>query len=126
MFVPGKLNFVSYQFVFRCSPLDPRNPLNYEMSLHTYTTNVKSILGRGRGLLCFRRRLFIGVLWSPAGKGLTSWLSFVMSNCVFVTFPCGILGQVRYLIVSIPYLCPLSYLYKLNINRFPNAPVFII
>ena len=26
-------------------------------------------------------------LWSPAGKGLTSWLSFVMSNSEFVTFP---------------------------------------
>ena len=24
---------------------------------------------------------------SPAGKGLTSWLSFVMSNCEVVTFP---------------------------------------
>ena len=23
----------------------------------------------------------------PAGKGLTSWLSFVMSNCEFVIFP---------------------------------------
>ena len=32
-------------------------------------------------------RLFIDALWSPAGKGVTSWLSFVMSNCVFVTFP---------------------------------------
>ena len=32
-------------------------------------------------------RLFICVLWSPAGKGLTSWLSFVVSNCEFVTFP---------------------------------------
>ena len=29
----------------------------------------------------------ICVLWPPAGKGLTSWLSFVMSNCEFVTFP---------------------------------------
>ena len=38
-------------------------------------------------LLCFRARLFIGALWSPAGKGLTSWLSFVMSNCELVTFP---------------------------------------
>ena len=47
-------------------------------------------------------RLFIAALWSPAGKGLTSWLSFVMFNCVFVTFPYGILGQVWYLIVSIP------------------------
>ena len=27
-------------------------------------------------------RLFIAALWSPAGKGLTSWLSFVMFNCV--------------------------------------------
>ena len=25
-------------------------------------------------------RLFICVLWSPAGKGLTSWLSFVVST----------------------------------------------
>ena len=25
-------------------------------------------------------------LWSPAGKGLTFWLSFVMSNCDVVTF----------------------------------------
>ena len=47
-------------------------------------------------------RLFIAALRSPAGKGLTSWLLFVMFNCVFVTFPCGILGQVWYLIVSIP------------------------
>ena len=27
-------------------------------------------------LLCFRECLFIDALWSPAGKGLTSWLSF--------------------------------------------------
>ena len=26
-------------------------------------------------------RLFADALWSPAGKGLTYWLSFVMSNC---------------------------------------------
>ena len=32
-------------------------------------------------------RLFICAFWSPAGKGLTSWLSFVVSNCEFVTFP---------------------------------------
>ena len=37
-------------------------------------------------LLCFLGRLFIDALWSPAGKGLTSWLSFVMSNCEVVTF----------------------------------------
>ena len=38
-------------------------------------------------LLCFRVRLFIDALWSPAGKGLASWLSFVMSNCDVVSFP---------------------------------------
>ena len=26
-------------------------------------------------------------LWSPAGKGLTSWLTFVVSNGELVTFP---------------------------------------
>ena len=31
--------------------------------------------------------LFIAALRSPAGKGLTSWLSFVMFNCVFALFP---------------------------------------
>ena len=30
-------------------------------------------------LLCFHARMFVDALWSPAGKGLTSWLSFVMS-----------------------------------------------
>ena len=29
--------------------------------------------------------------------------------CIFVTFPCGILGQVWYLIVWFPDLCFLSY-----------------
>ena len=57
-------------------------------------------------------RLFIWALRSPAGKGLTSWLSFVVSNCEFVTFPIGILGQVRYWIVSIPDLCTLTYFEK--------------
>ena len=46
-------------------------------------------------LLCFAvlcllylcDRLFICALSPPAGKGLTSWLSFLVSNCEFVTFP---------------------------------------
>ena len=33
---------------------------------------------------------------------------FVMFNCASVSFPCGILGDVWYLIVSIPDLCHLS------------------
>ena len=35
----------------------------------------------------FCARLFIDALLSPAGKGLTIWLSLVMSNCEFITFP---------------------------------------
>ena len=33
----------------------------------------------------FCARLFICASWSPAGKGLTSWLLLVV--CEFVTFP---------------------------------------
>ena len=39
-------------------------------------------------LLCFYARLFVDALRSSAGKGLTSWLSFV------VTFP--LVSWVRY------------------------------
>ena len=62
-------------------------------------------------LLCLCARLFICALWSSAGKGLTSWLLFVVSNCEFVIFPIGILGRVWYLILSIPDLCTLSYFF---------------
>ena len=44
------------------------------------------------------------------------WLSFVMSNGVFVFFQCGIMGLVWYLIVSISDLYPLSYFD--NKNKF--------
>ena len=77
-------------------------------------------------------RLFIAALWSTARKGLTSWLLLVMFNCVFVTFPCGILGQVWYLIVWIPDLCHFSYFYLsytvLSINipfRAKNMCIYI-
>ena len=36
-------------------------------------------------------------------------LLYVMFYCVFVTFPCGVLGQVCCLIALITYLCLLSY-----------------
>ena len=38
-------------------------------------------------LLCLCERLFIYALWSPSGKEMTSWLSFVVSNWECVTFP---------------------------------------
>ena len=53
-------------------------------------------------LLCFCARLFICALWSPAGKGLNSWLSFVVSVNLSQ-------GHVWYLIVSILDLCTLTY-----------------
>ena len=62
-------------------------------------------------LLCLCTRLFICSLWSPAGKGLTSWLSFVMSNYEFVTFP-----FVSCLIVLIPDRCTITYLYRENMK----------
>ena len=31
-------------------------------------------------LFCLVFAMFICALWSPAGKGLTSWLSFVVSS----------------------------------------------
>ena len=65
--------------------------------------------------VCHAPRLFIAALWSSAGKGLISWLSFVVLNCVIVTFPFGILGHVWYLIVSIPNLCPHSYFHPVRI-----------
>ena len=38
-------------------------------------------------LLCLCARLFICALRSRAGKGLTSWLSFVVSSYEFGIFP---------------------------------------
>ena len=53
-------------------------------------------------------RLFIAALGPPVGKA--DLLAFVGDvYCIFVTFPCGILGQMWYLIVSFPDLCRLSY-----------------
>ena len=41
-------------------------------------------------LLCFHARLFVDALWSPAGKGLTSWVSFVTLSLSLVSWVrCG-------------------------------------
>ena len=71
-------------------------------------------------LLCFfcLTRLFICALWSPAGKGLTSWLSFVVSYCEFVTFQlvswvrCGT-WFIRFLIFA-PLLTLMGFGYDLS------------
>ena len=61
-------------------------------------------------LLCLCARLFICAMWSPAGKGLTSWLSFVVS-AVSLSLSHWYPGSVWYLIVSFPDLCALTYFY---------------
>ena len=43
----------------------------------------------------------------------------VIFYCIFVTFPCGILGQVWYWIVSIPDLCRLSH-FQLTKHKCPR------
>ena len=37
--------------------------------------------------VCLCARQFICALWSPSWKGLSSWFSFLVYNCEFVTFP---------------------------------------
>ena len=64
-------------------------------------------------------RPFIAALWTLAGKGLTYKLSFVKFNCVFVIFPYGILGQMWYLILSIPDLCCLFTFFNYHFFIFP-------
>ena len=56
-------------------------------------------------LLCLCARLFNCTLWSPAGKGLTSWLSI----CEFVTFPFWYPGSGVVLDCTVPDLCTLTY-----------------
>ena len=57
----------------------------------------------------------LATLWSPAGNGLPSWLSYM--RC-FVTFPYGALGRVLHLIVSIPDICLVSYFVILFYNNY--------
>ena len=55
--------------------------------------------------LCFLCHVFLMLLRLMAG--LLTLVGDVY--CICVTFPCGILGQVWYLIVSFPDLCLLFY-----------------
>ena len=64
------------------------------------------------------------VLSVPCSLVVTCWerayllaLLYVMFSCVFVTFPYGVLVQMWYLIVSIPDLCLLLYLFLLHASK---------
>ena len=61
-------------------------------------------------------RPFIAALWSPERKRADLLAIVCDVKCDFVTYPFGILGQVRYLIVSIPDPCCLSYFKQLKMN----------
>ena len=63
-------------------------------------------------LLCLCAHPFICALWSPAGKGLTFWLSFVVS-AVSLSLSHWYPGSGVYMIVSIPDLCSLTYFYEM-------------
>ena len=74
-------------------------------------------------VLCFSCFFFCSLL--PCGHLLG--MALLCDVCVFVTFPCGILGQVWYLIVLIPHLCHLSYfLQKLADQDFHCHGVFAV
>ena len=62
---------------FSCSPL------NTAFYIEKKNNNMKkaSFMFFVLSCVCYVcARLFICALWSPAGKGLTSWLSFVVSS----------------------------------------------
>ena len=67
-------------------------------------------------LLIFHICLYYAILSIPCSLAVTCWeradllaLLCVIFSCVFVTFTYGVLGQVWYLIVSIPDLCLLLH-----------------
>ena len=69
-------------------------------------------------------RLYIDAFGSPEGKGLTSLALVCDVICDFVTFLFGILGQVWYLIASIPDPCCLSYFAFAHVLRFHLCTIF--
>ena len=69
-------------------------------------------------MLCLCAHLFICDLWSPAGKGLTSWLSF-LSKCDFVTFPLVSWVRCGTYFVSFPDLCTPQTCFSGLLNKLP-------
>ena len=68
--------------------------------------------------------VFYTLLSVPCGLVVTCWerddllaLLCVMISCVFVTFPCGILGRVWYLIAWTPDICISLNFYTHNGNK---------
>ena len=71
--------------------------------------------------LMLSRRLFIAALWSPAWKGLTSWLLLVMFIVFFFFVTFHVVSLVWYLIVS--YLIFAIFLtFKISMEPDQTAP----
>ena len=75
-------------------------------------------------LLCLCMHPFIRALWSSAGKRLTFWVSFMVSNCEFVPIPlvslvrCGTLLY-RFLIVA-PLLTFTVFCFMQDFNNYAD------
>ena len=67
--------------------------------------------------------LFIAALWSPAGKGLTSWLSVCGVLLCFCHFPvwCTGSGVVLDCYVSFSDLCLLTYIISAQFVELPGG-----
>ena len=59
----------------------------------------------------------VSTCWERAGLLARLYVKF---SCAFVTFPCGVLSQVWYLIVSLPDLCCLTYFVHYNFLKLIN------
>ena len=68
-------------------------------------------------LLCLCGPLFICALRSPAGKGLTSWLSFVVYNCELSLSHWYPVSGVVLEIESLPDLCTLTYFLQMTFRE---------
>ena len=75
-------------------------------------------------LLCFRAHLFIDDLWSTAAKGLTSWLSFVISNCEVVIFQ--LVSWVRCEALLYRFLIFAIFLTLIHTHRLTNSKCVIV
>ena len=101
-FVIEKMKLASFSLFLDAFPPRPKMPfgrLNVAIQIYNICKWRLGSRGGGRGCISERRhllwifmflfclvfamfcaRLFICASWSPAGKGLTSWLSFVVSS----------------------------------------------
>ena len=105
-------------------------PLNmFKPSSNYFTDRLKAVLLLWI-LFVICVSLSYTVLSVPCSLVITCWeradllaLLCVIFSCVFVTFPYGVLGQVWYLILSIPDRCLLPYFQYANAYTTENKEI---